>query len=177
MKFLFDLFPIIVFFIAYKISGIFAATALAILGTFAQVAWSWWRHRHVDTMLWISLIIISIFGGSTLVLHDENFIKWKPSILYGLFAAALFVSKRCKKINLMQKLLSAQLDLPDSAWDKLNRAWIYFFLLMATSNLVVAFNFSTETWVNFKLFGSLGLMLGFVVLQAALLAKYLEEKK
>lgn len=177
MKFLFDLFPVILFFIAYKFAGIFVATGVAIVATFAQIGWVWFRRRKVDTMLWVSLAIITIFGGATLLLQDETFIKWKPTVLYWLFATILTGGTLFMKKNLIKSLLGEQMELPDVAWNKMNWSWIGFFVFMGIANLVVAYNFSTDTWVNFKLFGGIGLMFGFVLAQGVMLSKYIEEKK
>ena len=177
MKFLFDLFPVILFFIAYKVFGIYAATAVAIGATVIQIGWSWFRHRKVDTMLWVSFAIIAVFGGATLYLQDETFIKWKPTVLYWLFGSTLLVSATLFRKNLIRTLMKEQLDLPDRVWSRLNLSWIAFFALMGCANLFVAFNFSTDTWVNFKLFGTMGLMLVFVIAQGAMLSKYVEDKK
>lgn len=177
MKFLFDLFPLILFFIAFKIYGIYVATGVAIAATFAQIGWLLARGRKVDTMLWMSLVIIAVFGGATLWLQDEIFIKWKPTVLYWLFGAVLAAATLLFRQNLIRKLMEEQVLLPDRVWRQLNASWIGFFALMGAANLVVAFNFSTDTWVNFKLFGGMGLMLAFVVAQSLLLAKYIEEKK
>ncbi|MBN8455120.1 septation protein A [Accumulibacter sp.] len=176
MKFLFDLFPVILFFIAYKVYDIYVATAVAIAATFAQIGWLWFRGRKIDTMLWVSLVIISVFGGMTLVLHDEDFIKWKPTVLYWAFAATLLGGSLLMKKNLIRLLLAEQMQLPEVAWEKLNWSWIAFFAFMGAANLLVAFNFSTDDWVNFKLFGGIGLMLVFVLAQGLLLSKYIEEK-
>ena len=176
MKFLFDLFPVILFFIAYKAFDIYVATAVAIAATFAQIGWLWFRRRKIDTMLWVSLVIISVFGGMTLLLHDEDFIKWKPTVLYWAFAATLLGGSLLMKKNLIRLLLAEQMQLPEVAWAKLNWSWIAFFAFMGVANLFVAFNFSTDDWVNFKLFGGMGLMLVFVLAQGLLLSKYIEEK-
>lgn len=177
MKFLFDLFPIILFFAAYKLADIYVATAVVIGATTAQIAWVWWRHRKVDTMLWVSLVLVVVFGGATLLLHNEEFIKWKPTILYWIFAVVLFSSERFFGRNLITKMLEQQLQLPPNIWVRLNLAWALFFTLMGGLNLVIAFNFSTDTWVNFKLFGGMGLMIAFIVAQGLFLAKYVEEKQ
>lgn len=177
MKFLFDLFPVILFFIAYKAGGIYAATAVGIVATVAQIAWLWFKGRKIDTMLWISLAVISVFGGLTLILQDENFIKWKPTVLYWLFAATLLGGKLFFGRNLMKALLGEQLALPEVAWSRLNGWWAAFFAFMGVANLFVAFNFSTDDWVNFKLFGATGLMLAFVLAQGLFLSKYLGENK
>lgn len=176
MKFLFDLFPVILFFAAFKLADIYVATGVAIAATIAQVAWLKLRGRKVDTMLWASLAIIVVFGGATLALHDETFITWKPTILYWLFAAVLAGGELFLRRNLIRTLLGEQLQLPDRAWRTLNRSWTGFFAFMGAANLFVAYRFSTDAWVNFKLFGGIGLMLLFVLAQSMFLAKYVEEK-
>lgn len=173
MKFLFDLFPVILFFITYKIYGIYAATAVAIAATFVQIGWVWFRHGKVDTMLWVSLVLIVIFGSATLILQDETFIKWKPSVLYWLFAAALLIAQAVFKKNFIRTMMKEQLTLPEPVWARVNASWAGFFAFMGAANLYVAFNYSAETWVNFKLFGFMGLMLVFVVLQGLMLGKYM----
>jgi intracellular septation protein len=179
MKFFFDIFPVILFFIAFKLGDIFIATGVAIAATFAQIGWVWFQHRKVDTMLWASLGIITVFGGLTLIFHDETFIKWKPTILYWAFAVALIVGTLFFRKNLMRSLLAEQMKLPESVWNKVNWAWIGFFVFMGFANLAVAFafNLSTDDWVNFKLFGGMGLMFVFVIIQGLILSKYIEEEK
>jgi len=176
MKFLFDLFPVLLFFVAFKLYDIYVATAVAIGASFAQVGWLKLRGRKVEPMLWASLAIIAVFGGATLALQDETFIKWKPTVLYWLFAAVLAGGELLAGRNLLRALLGAQLDLPDAAWRRLNLSWIGFFAFMGAANLAVAYNFSTDAWVNFKLFGGIGLMLLFVLAQGLFLAKYVQEK-
>ena len=179
MKLLFDLFPVILFFAAFKLGDIYIATAVAIIATFAQIGWVWFKHRKVDTMLWVSLGIIAVIGGLTLLLHDETFIKWKPTNLYWSFALALGTSNLLLKKDLIRTLLAEQFTLPENIWQRLNWSWVGFFLFMGFANLAVAFAFglSTDTWVNFKLFGGMGLMLLFVIAQGLLLSKYVEEPK
>lgn len=176
MKILLDLLPVILFFIAYKVADIFVATAVVILATFGQIAFSWWKHRKVDTMLWVSLGLVVVFGGATLVLHDENFIKWKLTIFYWLFAVVLLGASLMGK-NLIKSLLTSQgkLELPDPVWTLLNQLWIGFFAVTGAINVYVFQNYSTDTWVNFKLFGSLGLMIAFLVIQGVIISKYLKE--
>ena len=176
MKFLFDLFPVILFFIAFKFAGIYAATGVAIAATFGQIGWLWFKGRKIETMLWVSLVIVTVFGGMTLIFQDETFIKWKPTVLYWAFASALIGGTLFLKKNLMHTLLSEQMKLPDAVWSRLNWSWAGFFVFMGIANLVVAFNFSTDDWVSFKLFGGMGLMLIFIILQGLLLSKYIEEK-
>jgi intracellular septation protein len=177
MKFLFDLFPVILFFVAFKLADLYVATGVAIAATFAQVGWLKLRGRKVDKMLWASLVIIVIFGGATLALHDETFIKWKPTVLYWLFAVVLAGGELVFGRNLIRAVLGEQLQLPDHAWRTLNRLWAGFFAFMGALNLLVAYSFSTDAWVNFKLFGGIGLMLLFVLGQAAFLARYVQEDK
>ena len=199
-KLLFDLFPVILFFVAYKLGsanpeaaqtmlgtfgvatapggkpGIFLATLVAILATFVQVGWVKLRERKVDLMLWVSLFIIAVFGGATLWLQDETFIKWKPTVLYWIFAAAIFGAAAFGK-NLIRALTGGQMELPDAAWRQMNLNWGIFFAFMGVANLWVAYNFSTDAWVDFKLYGSIGLMLVFVVIQSLMLAKYVDKEK
>jgi intracellular septation protein len=177
MKFLFDIFPVVLFFVAFKLYDIYVATAVAIAATVVQIAWVWLRHRKVEKMLWVSFGVIAVFGGATLVLQDETFIKWKPTVLYWLFAGALAIAELGFRKNLIRAMMESQIALPDPVWRRLLASWIGFFAVMGAINLAVAFNFSTETWVNFKLFGGIGLMLVFVVLQALMLARYAEQKK
>lgn len=174
MKLLFDLFPVILFFIAYKLVDIYAATVAAIIATFIQVGWSWFRHRKVDNLLWVSLALIITFGGATLFLQDEAFIKWKPTVLYWLFACVLLISQVLFKKNLIRSMLSNQLKLPEAIWSRLNTSWALFFAAMGAVNLYVAFSFSTDSWVNFKLFGFTGLMLVFIIFQGLFIGKYAE---
>jgi intracellular septation protein len=177
MKLLFDLFPILLFFIAFKFQGIYVATAVAIAATVAQIIWSKVRHGKVDTMLWVGFAIIAVFGGATLLLHDETFIKYKPSVLYWLFAVILLTSNWLFHKNLMRSLLHEKIALPVHAWNRLNLSWSLFFGVLGFINLYVAFNYSTDTWVTFKLFGFTGLMLVFILGQGVWLAKYIDEKK
>lgn len=199
-KFLFDFFPIILFFAAYKIAGsypqtttelaagvgysasakqlpILFATAIAILASFLQIGWLALRRHTIDKMLWVSLGIIVVFGGLTLALHDETFIKWKPTVLYWIFALVLLAAQLMMGKNLIRAMMEKQVSLPEPAWRNLLWSWIGFFALMGVLNLLVAFRFSEEAWVNFKLFGVLGLMLVFVFAQSLMLAKYVDKEK
>lgn len=201
-KFLFDLFPVIIFFIAYKLGdanpeatrvllldiglpqigaagdkpGIYLATLIAILASALQIIWIKLRGNKVETMVWVSMGIILVFGGATLWLHDESFIKWKPTVLYWVFAATIFGAALFGR-NLIRSLMNAQLELPEVAWSRLNLSWGGFFALMGLVNLWVAFNYSTDAWVNFKLFGSMGLMLVFVIAQGMMLSKYMDKEE
>ena len=192
MKFLFDIFPVLLFFLAFKIWGIYTATAVAIAATIVQVGWSWTRHRRVDNMLWASLAIIVVFGGATLWLHDDTFIKWKPTVLYWLFGSILLGSELLLRKNLIRAMMEKQITLPDPVWQKLNLSWVVFFALMGAANLYVAFPFAesfctnevtakatceNDVWVNFKVFGGIGLMLIFVLAQGLMLSRYIESEE
>jgi intracellular septation protein len=175
MKFLFDLFPVLLFFVAFKIWDIYVATSVAIAATLIQVAWMWFRHRRVDNMLWFSLAIIVLFGGATLILHDETFIKWKPTVLYWVFAISLLGAQWLAGKNLIRSMLNSQIVLPENIWKRLLVAWATFFTVMGALNLYVAFNYSTDLWVKFKLFGGIGLMMLFALAQGVVLSRHMEE--
>jgi len=174
LKFLFDLFPVILFFVAFKFSDIFVATGVAIAATIAQIAYVLIRRRKVTGMQWMSLGIIVVFGGATLLLRDETFIKWKPTVLYWI-AGLSFLGSLAFGKNLIKTVMAEGLELPEPVWFKLCVAWGVFFLSKGALNLWVAYNFSTETWVNFKLFGGMGLMLAFIVAQAFWVSRYLPD--
>lgn len=176
MKFLFDLFPVILFFVAFKFFGIYTATAVAMVATAAQIIYSKIRHGVVDKMLLVSGGIIAIFGGATLLLKDPTFIQWKPTILYWLFAVSLVGAQFLFKKNPIRNLMEKQISLPEPIWAKLNLAWAVLFLTLGFLNLYVAFNYSQDTWVNFKLFGITGIMFVFIILQTLLLSKYLPKE-
>jgi intracellular septation protein len=135
------------------------------------------RGKRVDAMLWASFGIIAVFGGATLLLQNEIFIKWKPTVLYWLLGALLAGAAVVFRRNLIRMMLSEQVQLPDAVWNRLNWSWVGFFAFMGALNLYVAYNYSTDLWVNFKLFGGMGLMLLFVVVQALFLARHVEDKQ
>lgn len=176
MKLLFDLFPVVLFFVAYKAADIYVATGVAIVASIGQIGWLLARRRPVEGMQWTSLAIIVLFGGMTLLLQDETFIKWKPTVLYGLFALALAGAHLLLGRNLIRSLMSAQIALPDPVWVRLNVLWIAFFVCMAALNLFVAYRFPTDVWVNFKLFGTVGLTLAFVLVQALYVGRHVQEE-
>ncbi len=175
MKFLFDLFPVVLFFVAIQIWDIFVATGVAIVATFVQVGWLALNKKKIEPMLWASLAIIVVFGGLTLYLRDKTFILWKPTVLYWLFGAVLAGAALLGR-NLIRALMSEQVQLPDRVWARLNWTWVGFFAFMGLLNLYVAFNYSEKIWATFKLFGGMGLMLLFVVAQALVLSRYADEK-
>ena len=174
MKLLIDFLPIAVFFVAFKLFDIWVATGVAIAATVAQIAWLRWSTGKVEPMQWLSLGVIVLFGGATLLAHNETFIKWKPTVLYWLMGGALFIGQLVFRRNLLKTLMGAQMSLPESAWRVMNWSWIAFFAVMGVVNLWVAFNFDTDTWVNFKLFGGLGLMVAFVLAQAVYLSRFMK---
>ena len=204
MKILFDFLPIALFFGMFKyaegnkewaagvatdwlgfiVSGgvvgpteapVLLATVVVIAATLAQIVWLKARGKKVDTMLWVSLALVTLLGGATIYFHSENFIKWKPTVLYWVMGTALLVGQLVFNKNGIKSLMGAQMKLPDTVWRTVNFSWVGFFAVMGVVNLWVAFNFPTSTWVNFKLFGGLGLMLVFVLLQAVILNKHIEQ--
>ena len=173
MKFLYDYFPIICFFVAYKFYGIYTATAVTMLAAFLQVGFYWLQHRRFEKMHLITLVLILLMGGATLISHNDLFIKWKPSLIYWAFAILLLGSPYVgKKKPLMSRLLSDQVQLPKKVWDNINLSWGIFFVLMGIANLYVIYYYDTNTWVNFKLFGTLGATLVFCVIQAFYVARH-----
>ncbi len=174
MKLLLDFFPIILFFAAFKVWGIYVATAVAIVATVGQIGWLRYKTGKVEPMQWVSLGVIVLFGGATIVAHNDTFIKWKPTVLYWLMAGTLAAGQLIFRKNLLKSLMGSQLQLPEAAWRVTNWSWIAFFAAMGVLNLWVAFNFDLDTWVNFKLFGGLGLMAAFVVAQALYLGRYMK---
>jgi len=175
-KFLFDLFPLILFFIAYRFADIYTATAVAIAASVAQFIWLRATGKRIEATHWINLSVIVIFGGATLWLHSDVFIKWKPTVLYWLFGGALLGARLLFGRNLMRRLLGTQIELPDAAWDKLNLSWALFFLAAGAVNLYVAFSghFTESQWVNFKVFGLMGLLLAFVIGQSLWLGRHMQ---
>ncbi|AHV93272.1 septation protein A [Bordetella holmesii] len=176
-KFLFDLFPLILFFVAYRFADIYAATAVAITAAIAQIIWLKLTGKAIEGMHWINLSVIVIFGGATLWLHSDVFIKWKPTVLYWLFGGALLASRYLFGRNLIRRLLEKQISLTETLWNKLNLTWALFFLLAGGVNLYVAFSghFSESQWVNFKVFGLMGLLIAFVILQSLWLGRHMQE--
>lgn len=218
MKLLYDFFPIVLFFLTYKAAGIYAATVVAILAALAQVAHFWWKKRRFETMHLVSLGLIVVLGGLTLILRDKAFIMWKPTLVNWAFAAAFVGTALFTQKPLIQRILGSQLALPDTIWKRLNFLWIGFFLLSGASNIIFVkyyqsaeqsllsaaphievekiadlncdADFSTELrplcvtasereslWVNFKLFGMLGLTFVFVIIQGLYLYRYLEPEE
>ena len=185
MKILFDLFPLLVFFAAFKLYGIFVATAASIGASALQVAIFWARHRRFETAQVITLVAMVILGGLTLAFHNVAFIQWKLTVVDWIFAALLFGSQWFGKRTILERMLGAQLVLPASVWRWLNVSWGLFFLVMGSLNLYIAFFYGANLtaaqrqhiWVDFKVFGSTALMLVFSVAQALVVANYLRRTK
>ena len=175
MKLLVDFFPILLFFGAFKFYGIYIATPVAIVATAVQVAFVWVRTRRVESMHLITLAVIVVFGGATLYFQDELFIKWKPTVVNWLFAAAFLLSQIFGARTAIERLLGSKVVLPPTVWKRLNLMWASFFVVVGGANLFVAYNFDTDTWVNFKLFGLIGLTLFFVIVQTVYLHRYVAE--
>ena len=204
MKILFDFLPIALFFgmfkyadghkewaastatewLGFMVAGgvvglaeapVLLATVVVIVATLAQILWIKARGHKVDTMLWVSLGLVTVLGSATIYFHSENFIKWKPTVLYWVMGGSLLVAQVFFRINLIQRLMGAQMELPDGAWRAMGWAWTGFFAAMGVLNLWVAYNFDTNTWVNFKLFGGMGRLFVFVIAQALYLGRYVKD--
>jgi intracellular septation protein len=152
---------------------IYVATAVAIAATFLHVAVTWLKTRKVATMQLVTLAILVIFGCLTLYLRNEQFIKWKPTVINWIFAAAFLGSQFCGEKTVVERLMSAQITLPNPIWRRLNLSWVAFFLIMGGANLYVMYNFDRDTWVNFKLFGMLGMTMVFLVIQSLMLSRHI----
>ena len=175
MKVFFDLFPVILFFIGFKLYDIFIATAIAIGATIAMIIYSKVRHGKVEKMLLINGAVITLLGGVTLLLHDKTYIMWKPTVLYWLMAAALLVSNLFFKKNLIKQMMGKMLNPPPHIWQKLNWLWITFLIVLGFVNIYVFQHYSEDTWVNFKLFGVTSMMFVFMIAQTIALKAYLIE--
>ncbi len=205
MKLLFDFLPIILFFVAYRVASsrateaaawatqalgfavsggvvgpeeapVLIATVVVIVASLAQVAWLLARGRKVDATLWVSLVLVVVLGGLTVWLRSEAFIKWKPTLLYAVMALALLAGQWLWRKNLIKSLLGGQLTLPDPVWHRLLLSWVVFFVVQALVNVWVAYTFETSTWVNYKLFGALGMTLVFTLAQGVYLARHLPDE-
>ena len=188
MKLFFDFLPIVLFFIAYKygggsytfneqnydIEGIYAATIVMIIATVIQSAYSYFAHGKIEKSHLITLVLVILLGGATLWLQDPNFIMWKPTVVNWLFALGFIGTQLLTKKTLLEKMMSVHLTLPAPVWQRLNMAWILFFMLSGILNIYVAYQFDEATWVNFKLFGLLGLTIAFIVAQSVYVGRYMK---
>lgn len=177
MKLLFDFLPIAIFFGVYKATNdIILATVVLIPATLVQMGITWLRQRRVEKLQLVTLVLVVILGGATVLFQDKAFIQWKPTVVNWLFGLAFLASHFIGRKTLVHRMMGANLSLDNVVWARLNYAWAIFFALMGALNLFVAFSFSEETWVNFKLFGMLGLTLIFVILQGVYLSRHLQEE-
>jgi len=177
MKLLVDFFPILLFFIAYKMYDIYIATAVAIVAALGHVAYSYFRFKKVEKMQWITLGLILVFGGLTLAFRDPTFIMWKPTIVNLLFALAFLGSQYIGEKSFIERMMGASINLPRQEWIKLNLSWVLFFVFLAVINLYVAYSFSEDTWVNFKLFGMMGLTFIFIIIQGVYLSRLMKNNE
>lgn len=185
MKPLYDLIPLLLFFAAFQLYDIYVATAVAIAAAAVQVGAQWLARRRFETLPLVTLAVLVLFGGLTLALRDDTFIKWKPTIVYWLLGAVLLASHAIGRATLLERLLGGNLALPAAVWARQNLSWALFFLALGGLNLYVAFWFRPELdaaarqaiWVNFKVFGLLALTVAFMLLQGLLLARHLNGPK
>lgn len=173
MKPLLEFFPIVLFFVVYKLYDIFVATGVVIAATLIQVLIYWWMYRKVETMQWVTLGLIIVMGGATLYLQNEQFIKWKLTIIECLFGSAFLLSHFFGQKTFIERMMGANIELPPRVWKTLNLSWAAFFFAVGGINLYVMDHYSTDDWVTFKTFGVPGMMLGFVAVQVALLYRFL----
>jgi intracellular septation protein len=201
MKFLFDLFPVILFFITLKVAEkaasaslilakiltvlgiattvkpslvpIMLATIAVIIGSIIQIIWAKLHYKKVDKTLWISALLVTVLGGMTLYFQNDAFIKWKPTLLYWIFAAVLIGANLFAKKNIIKSMMGKEISLPETIWNKLNIAWAIFFTGLGALNLYVAFNYSIDTWASFKLFGTMALMFVFIIGQSLAINKHM----
>ena len=145
---------------------------MVIVATCIQVGTTWLRHRKIENMHLVTLVLVVVLGGVTLILDDEIFIKWKPTVVNWLFAIAFAGSQFIGERSLLQRMLGANVELPDPIWMRLNLAWVVFFIIVGFINLYVIYNYDTATWVNFKLFGLMGLTIAFVIAQAFYMVRH-----
>jgi len=207
MKLLFDFFPIILFFVSFyqakflidntfigslinperpeHINATIIATGVAIVASFIQVGYNWFKTHKIERMHLFSLALITVLGTITIIIGNPAFIQWKPTVLNWVFAGAFLLSIFIGEKNLVERMMGSQLDLPDYVWTRLNLSWVAFFLISGAANLYVAFYYDIdaqpdvrmETWVDFKLFGLMGLTIVFVILQAIYLARFIQEEE
>ena len=181
MKFLFDFFPVLLFFITFKMhedpkQGMMVATAVIMAATMVQMSVTWFRARKIEKMHVITLVLVMVLGGATLLLQDEMFFKWKPTVVNWLFGLVFLGSQFVGEKPIVRRMMESQIQVPDFVWSRLNLAWSTFFIAMGFINLFVVYNFSTDTWVEFKLYGLIGLTILFVFAQGFYLVRYIEDE-
>ena len=177
MKLLVDFLPIVIFFVVYKLTDdLIIATAVLIPATMLQMAYTWWATKKIEKMQLTTLVLVVVLGGLTIALQDGQFIKWKPTIVNWLFGLVFLGSQFIGKKPVVQRLMGKSVNLPAAVWRQLNVAWAVFFAAMGAINLYVAFNFSEQAWVDFKLFGMLGLTFVFIIGQGIYMSKYMPKE-
>ncbi|OGT21432.1 MAG: septation protein A [Gammaproteobacteria bacterium RBG_16_57_12] len=174
MKILFDFFPILLFFVAYKVYDFKVATVVAMVAALVQVGAYWLKYRRVENIYLISLVLIVVLGGATLLLDNELIFKWKPTVVNWLFAVAFLGSQFIGKKTVVERLMGANIQLDPFVWTRLNLSWVAFFTAIGIANLYVAYHFETDIWVDFKLFGMLGLTVLFVIAQGFYLSRHIK---
>ena len=176
MKMLFDFFPVLLFFLAYKLYDIYVATGVLIAASAVQTFYHRLYYGRFERTHIITLVLVVLFGGATLLLHDEVFIKWKPSVINWLFGAAFVGTQFIGRKTAIEHMLAGKIELPGFVWRRLNAAWAIFFLLLGFANIYVAFNYPTDVWVDFKLFGLMGLTFAFIIGQSFYLARHIKDE-
>lgn len=179
MKFLFDFFPVLLFFITFKshddpIEGMVTATGVLIMATLFQVGFNWLKHRKIEKMHIITLILVLVFGGATIYFKEPSYLIWKVTIANWLFALIFFSSHFIGHKPIIKRMMDHMIQLPESVWTKLSLSWITFFTLLGTINLFIGFNYDFDTWVDFKFYGLMGLTLAFTILQSIFISKYIQ---
>lgn len=182
MKFLFDFFPIILFFAVFnsyedQMEGAIAATKVMIAASGVQIGLFWLKHRRFENMHLVTLALVVVLGGATIYFRNADFIMWKPTAVNWLFAVVFLGSEFIGKKSLLKRMMDKNISLPEPVWTRLTYAWVIFFTLMGIVNLYVAFNFPLDAWVDFKTFGMLGLTFAFVILQAFYMARHIGEPR
>lgn len=177
MKLLLDFLPIVIFFAVYKYTGdIIIATAILIPATLLQMLYTWLKEHKIEKMQLVTLVLVIVMGGATVAFQDKTFIQWKPTLVNWIFGAVFLGSQFIGSQPLVQRIMSGSIELAESIWKRLNLAWVAFFFLMGIVNLYVAYNFSESTWVDFKLFGMLGLTLVFILAQGVYMSKHMNNE-
>jgi intracellular septation protein len=177
MHAIFEYLPLVIFFVFYKFGDLYWATGSLIITSALQILYYVVKKQPIPKRNWVFFGLIAIFGGLTIFFHDDTFIKWKVTIINALFSIALVVSNSFFNKNLIKELMGESLPLPEKIWGKLNLAWAIFFLVCAILNIYIAYNFSLETWVNFKVFGLMGLTFVFAISTVFALYKYLPQEE
>lgn len=176
MKLLLDFLPVLIFFAVYKFTGdILLATAVLIPATALQMLYTWRVQKKIETMQIVTLVLVVLLGGATLLFQDKAFIQWKPTVVNWLFAVGFLATQFIGDRTVVERLMGATLEMPKAIWKRLNLAWVVFFVALGVINLYVAYNFSEDFWVNFKLFGMLGLTFAFIIIQGFYIARHASE--